>query len=222
MLLRGTRLPALQAAVLNASMGHALDFDDTLDTGGSIHPDVSVLASVLATADRFGGVSGRDVLLAVALGLDVSCRIAPGRHRLGAWQGRDRGGGRSEGSRGAGAGGPDRRVARDGRPRRSLSITVRRTNGRSVTVEAIDPIGSPEKPLSDAQFGAKVPRLRAQRGAAGVGCECGCGDRGAGDAVGRAGAAVAIRRLTGALPRQPIARTTYQRFATPRQSGPLD
>jgi 2-methylcitrate dehydratase PrpD len=154
-LLRGTRLPALQAAVLNASMGHALDFDDTLDTGGSIHPDVSVLASVLAAADRLGGVSGRDVLLAVALGLDVSCRIAPGRHRLGAWQGRDRGGGRSEGSRGAGAGGPDRRVARDGRPRRSLSITVRRTNGRSVTVEAIDPIGSPEKPLSDAQFGAK-------------------------------------------------------------------
>lgn len=32
---------------------------------------------------------------------------------------------------------------------------MRRTNGRSVTVEAIDPIGSPEKPLSDAQFGAK-------------------------------------------------------------------
>ena len=32
-LLRGTRLPAPQAALLNASMGHALDFDDTLDTG---------------------------------------------------------------------------------------------------------------------------------------------------------------------------------------------
>jgi 2-methylcitrate dehydratase PrpD len=75
-LLRETRLPAPQAALLNASMGHALDFDDTLDTGGSIHPGVSVLASVLAAADRLGGVSGRDVLLAVALGLDVSCRIA--------------------------------------------------------------------------------------------------------------------------------------------------
>src|SRR5271169_1022824 len=75
-LLRGTRLPAPQAALLNASMGHALDFDDTLDTGGSIHPGVSVLASVLALADSLGGVSGRDVLLAVALGLDVSCRIA--------------------------------------------------------------------------------------------------------------------------------------------------
>lgn len=75
-LLRGTRLPAPQAALLNASMGHALDFDDTLDTGGSIHPGVSVLGAVLAVCDSLGSVSGRDVLLAVALGLDVSCRIA--------------------------------------------------------------------------------------------------------------------------------------------------
>jgi 2-methylcitrate dehydratase PrpD len=75
-LLRGMRLPAPQAALLNASMGHALDFDDTLDSGGSIHPGVSVLASVLAAADSLGGVNGREVLLAVALGLDISCRIA--------------------------------------------------------------------------------------------------------------------------------------------------
>jgi 2-methylcitrate dehydratase PrpD len=32
---------------------------------------------------------------------------------------------------------------------------VRRPNGRSVTIEATEPIGSPEKPLSDAQFEAK-------------------------------------------------------------------
>jgi 2-methylcitrate dehydratase PrpD len=75
-LLRGVRLPAPQAALLNASMGHALDFDDTLDTGGSIHPGVSVLGSVLAVADSLEGVSGRDILLATALGLDVSCRVA--------------------------------------------------------------------------------------------------------------------------------------------------
>jgi 2-methylcitrate dehydratase PrpD len=80
-LLRGARLPAPQAALLNASMGHALDFDDTLDSGGSIHPGVSVLGSVLALCDSLGAagegvVSGRDVLLAVALGLDISCRIA--------------------------------------------------------------------------------------------------------------------------------------------------
>ena len=75
-MLRGIRLPAPQAALLNASMGHALDFDDTLDTGGSIHPGVSVLGAVLAACDSLEGVTGRDVLVAVALGLDVSCRIA--------------------------------------------------------------------------------------------------------------------------------------------------
>jgi 2-methylcitrate dehydratase PrpD len=75
-LLHGIRLPAPQAALLNASMGHALDFDDTLDTGGSIHPGVSVLGSVLAVCDSHAGIAGRDVLLAVALGLDISCRIA--------------------------------------------------------------------------------------------------------------------------------------------------
>ena len=46
-------------------------------------------------------------------------------------------------------------VARDGRPKRSLSITVQRTDGRSVTVEATDPIGSPEKPLTNDQLEAK-------------------------------------------------------------------
>ncbi|MEI7713882.1 MAG: MmgE/PrpD family protein, partial [Rhodospirillales bacterium] len=75
-MLRDLSLPAPQAALLNASMGHALDFDDTLDTGGSIHPGVSVLGSVLAAADMLDGISGRDMLLATALGLDVSCRIA--------------------------------------------------------------------------------------------------------------------------------------------------
>jgi 2-methylcitrate dehydratase PrpD len=46
-------------------------------------------------------------------------------------------------------------VAREGLPKGSLSITVQRTDGRSVTVEASDPTGSPEKPLTDAQLEAK-------------------------------------------------------------------
>src|SRR5277367_301018 len=75
-LLHGARLPAPQAALLNASMGHALDFDDTLDTGGSIHPGVSVLGAALAVTDQLGSITGKDLLSAVALGLDVSCRIA--------------------------------------------------------------------------------------------------------------------------------------------------
>ncbi len=74
--LRARRLPAPQAALLNASMGHALDFDDTHDTAGSIHPGISVLAAGLAVADTPGGVDGKQFIRAVALGLDVSCRIA--------------------------------------------------------------------------------------------------------------------------------------------------
>jgi hypothetical protein len=46
-------------------------------------------------------------------------------------------------------------VARDGRPEGSLSITVQRTDGRSVTFEASDPSGSPETPLTNAQLEAK-------------------------------------------------------------------
>jgi 2-methylcitrate dehydratase PrpD len=70
------RLPAPPAAMLNAAMAHALDFDDTLDHGGSIHPGASVLGAALAASDLIGGAGGDDVLLAVVLGLDVSCRIA--------------------------------------------------------------------------------------------------------------------------------------------------
>ena len=75
-LLRGCALPAPHAAMINACMGHALDFDDTHDTAGSIHPGISVLAASLAMADRLGGISGRDLVLAVTLGLDIACRIA--------------------------------------------------------------------------------------------------------------------------------------------------
>src|ERR1700709_644393 len=70
------RLPAPQAALMNASMAHALDFDDTLDHGGSIHSGASVAAASLAASDMLGGVPGQDLMLAVALGLDVSCRVA--------------------------------------------------------------------------------------------------------------------------------------------------
>ena len=81
-LLRGRRLPAPQAALLNASMGHALDFDDTHDSAGSIHPGISVLAAGLAVADTLGAIDGKHFIRAVALGLDVSCRIAVTGHPM--------------------------------------------------------------------------------------------------------------------------------------------
>ena len=41
------------------------------------------------------------------------------------------------------------------RPKGSLAITVQRTDGRTIMVEATDPIGLPQKPLTKAQFEAK-------------------------------------------------------------------
>jgi 2-methylcitrate dehydratase PrpD len=76
LLLVGGRLPAPQAAFIHGAMAHALDYDDTYDRGCSIHPGASILGAVLATADMIDGVSGQDLILAAALGLDVSCRIA--------------------------------------------------------------------------------------------------------------------------------------------------
>jgi 2-methylcitrate dehydratase PrpD len=76
LLLVGGRLPAPQAAFIHGAMAHALDFDDTYDRCGSIHPGASVLGASLAMADMLGGVSGRQMVLAATLGLDVSNRIA--------------------------------------------------------------------------------------------------------------------------------------------------
>ena len=76
LLLLGGRVPAPQAAMVNASMGHALDFDDTFDQGGHIHPGISALSAGLAVAELRDHTSGRDLVLAIALGLDVACRLA--------------------------------------------------------------------------------------------------------------------------------------------------
>jgi 2-methylcitrate dehydratase PrpD len=46
-------------------------------------------------------------------------------------------------------------LAREGRRKGSLGITVTTMDGRSVTVETTGPTGSPRKPLTDAQFAAK-------------------------------------------------------------------
>lgn len=74
--LLGSRVPAPQAALVNAAMGHALDFDDTFDRAGNIHPGTSVLAASLAVAEMLGHASGQALLLAITLGLDVAGRVA--------------------------------------------------------------------------------------------------------------------------------------------------
>ncbi|MFQ5343068.1 MAG: MmgE/PrpD family protein [Anaerolineae bacterium] len=70
----GHRLPAFHAAQLNATMAHALDFDDTHDTA-VMHPGVVIIPVCLVLAERQGGVSGQEFITAVALGVDMMCRL---------------------------------------------------------------------------------------------------------------------------------------------------
>ena len=79
------------SALANGTTAHALDFDDTYDKGGHVHPGTSVLAASLAAGESIGGITGDQLTVAVALGLDVSCRLGlaayadRGWHRTGAF-----------------------------------------------------------------------------------------------------------------------------------------
>lgn len=70
---RAEKLDAMGASFLNAVSANLLDFDDThLDT--IIHPAAPVAAPVLALAQA-RGFSGRDVLTAFILGVEIECRV---------------------------------------------------------------------------------------------------------------------------------------------------
>ena len=70
----GGKVPALHAAQVNASMAHALDYDDTHEPG-RIHPSVVVVPTALAMAERRSGVDGKEFITAVAIGVDLACRM---------------------------------------------------------------------------------------------------------------------------------------------------
>jgi len=80
----GTALsaPTAKAALANGVAAHAMDYDDTqLSTskeavyGLLTHPTTPVLAAALAVGQK-NRISGKDLLLAYILGVEVECRIA--------------------------------------------------------------------------------------------------------------------------------------------------
>lgn len=70
----GRKVPAAHAAQMNATMGHALDYDDTHDMA-IIHPSVVAVPTCLAVAEHKGKLSGREFITAAALGMDMICRL---------------------------------------------------------------------------------------------------------------------------------------------------
>lgn len=71
---RGTALPAPAAAMCNAYQVHNGEFD-CVHEAAVVHPMAVLLPAALAQAERQGGVSGRELVLAVVLGVDVACRL---------------------------------------------------------------------------------------------------------------------------------------------------
>jgi 2-methylcitrate dehydratase PrpD len=73
-LVRGGRVAAPWAALANAVMAHARELDDTHDEG-VVHAHVTALPAALAAAEARGGIPGSALIRAVALGVDLACRI---------------------------------------------------------------------------------------------------------------------------------------------------
>lgn len=70
---RAEKVDMASAALLNGITSHTFDFDDThLKT--IIHPAGPVASAVLALAEHTGA-SGRELIDALVLGIDVSCRV---------------------------------------------------------------------------------------------------------------------------------------------------
>lgn len=68
-----TRAGALQAALVNGALAHALDYEDAFDLV-PLHPNASLIPAALATAEM-RACTGREFLTAVALGCDLVCRL---------------------------------------------------------------------------------------------------------------------------------------------------
>ncbi|MCU1480523.1 MAG: uncharacterized protein JWQ19_1309 [Subtercola sp.] len=67
------RFPAASAALLNGTLAHSLDFDDT-HLPSVLHPSSSVIPAALATAERVGA-SGSAFLDAAGMGIEIVCRL---------------------------------------------------------------------------------------------------------------------------------------------------
>ena len=67
------KVPAVMAALVNGGMAHALNYDDISAGGG--HMGVTTLPAALAVAEKVGGVSGKELIAAVATGAELISRI---------------------------------------------------------------------------------------------------------------------------------------------------
>jgi 2-methylcitrate dehydratase PrpD len=69
------KAPAPNAAQANATMAHALDFDDVHEAA-VMHPGIASIPVVMAVGEAQGKLSGKEFITCTALGVDMMCRLA--------------------------------------------------------------------------------------------------------------------------------------------------
>ncbi|KAH0836195.1 hypothetical protein AYO21_08603 [Fonsecaea monophora] len=72
-LTKGSTFPPQHAALLNGAWCHTYDFDDTTSEA-ILHPGCSLISAALAEAETLN-TTGADLLVALAVGYEVACRI---------------------------------------------------------------------------------------------------------------------------------------------------
>lgn len=72
----GRKLPAPSAALVNGTLAHSLDFDDT-HLPSVLHPSASVIPAALAVAEAVGA-SGPQLLDAAGVGIEIAVRLGMG------------------------------------------------------------------------------------------------------------------------------------------------
>lgn len=71
----GFRAPAPFAAMAMGALGHALDFEDAYDPA-PCHPNTASVPAALALLEPCGPFTGAELLAAVAVSCDLTCRLA--------------------------------------------------------------------------------------------------------------------------------------------------
>jgi 2-methylcitrate dehydratase PrpD len=71
----GIKCPTPNAAQVNATMVHALDYDDG-HPKALVHMGCITVPTCLAVAERMGGISGKELITTIALGVDFMARLS--------------------------------------------------------------------------------------------------------------------------------------------------
>ena len=71
---RGIRVPAPTATFLNGFQAHCQEYD-CVHEKAVLHPMATLFPAAMAYAERKGGVSGRELIVAVAVGIDVAANL---------------------------------------------------------------------------------------------------------------------------------------------------